>query len=94
MKLSPVEMEFTYEEAFRSIEQPADYERLLLDAIRGDQTLFARTDGIEASWALVMNLLAKPPPLTPYSRGSWGPREADQLIENDNRRWFLDEDSV
>lgn len=94
MKLAPVEMEFTYEKAFKSINQPADYERLLLDAIRADQTLFARTDGIEASWTLVTKIGEgwKLGPPFQYPAGSWGPKEAEDLIQQDGRHWFLDED--
>ncbi len=99
MKLSPVEMEFTYRQAFAAVAQPTAYERLLLDAIRGDQTLFARTDGIDASWTFVTKILqgwGKPAtgPLYRYKVGTWGPKEADDLIERDGRHWFLDEESV
>jgi glucose-6-phosphate 1-dehydrogenase len=96
MALAPVEMEFTYKQAFSQIEQPEAYERLLLDTIRGDQTLFARTDGIEASWQLVTKILQgwmgqKKPPIT-YKKGSWGPKEAEDFIHKDGKHWFLDED--
>ena len=96
MALAPAEMEFTYKEAFAEIEQPQAYERLLLDTIRGDQTLFAHTLGIEASWQLVTKILKrwsvtkKAPSI--YLKGSWGTKESDRLIEKDNRHWFLDED--
>lgn len=99
MKLAPVEMEFTYANAFGADEQPQAYERLLLDSIRGDQTLFARTDGIEASWTLISKILdgwkpgaAKKAPLHSYVPGTWGPKAADLLIQKDGRQWFLDED--
>ncbi len=96
MKLSPVEMEFTYKQSFALVAQPTAYERLLLDTIRGDQTLFARTDGIDASWTFVTKILhgwAKgKKDLHPYTLRSWGPKEAVELIEKDGRHWFLDEE--
>lgn len=96
MKLAPVEMDFSYASAFHSDIQPAAYERLLLDCIRGDQTLFARTDAIGASWALVTSVLTGwkngQSPVYTYPKGSWGPSEAVDLIEKDGRHWFLDEE--
>jgi glucose-6-phosphate 1-dehydrogenase len=72
---------------------PEAYERLLLDAITGDATLFARHDEIEHAWKFVDDIerawhkSPQPPPLVPYAAGSWGPREADELIERDGRSW-------
>ncbi len=57
-----------------------DYERLLGDAISGDNTLFARQDVVEAAWAIVDPLLADPGPLFEYEPGSWGPPQADRLV--------------
>jgi glucose-6-phosphate 1-dehydrogenase len=96
MKLSPVEMDFAYKQAFATVAQPTAYERLLLDVIRGDQTLFARTDGIEASWSLVSTVLKgwtspAASAIVPYDAHTWGPKEASALIERDGRHWFLDE---
>jgi glucose-6-phosphate 1-dehydrogenase len=56
-----------------------DYERLLGDAMAGDATLFARTDIVEAAWAIVDPVLHGPSPLYEYEPGSWGPKEADEL---------------
>ena len=56
------------------------YQRLLGDAMRGDQTLFARTDAVEASWRVVEPVLADRPPLQWYAAGTWGPEAADRLI--------------
>lgn len=93
MKLTPVSMNFSYAQSFAAINAPLAYERLLSDAIRGDQTLFARTDGIDASWTLVSKMVAdwdkRALPLHIYSSGSWGPREAHNFIEKDGRHWFL-----
>lgn len=57
------------------------YERLLGDAMKGDATLFARRDGVEAAWHVVQPILETPTPLHEYEPDTWGPREADQLIE-------------
>ncbi len=96
MKLAPVSMDFSYASAFHSVPQPAAYERLLLDCIGGDQTLFARTDAIGASWSLVTSILkgwvSEQSPVYSYAKQSWGPKEAIDLIEKDGRHWFLDED--
>lgn len=74
------------------IADPIDaYERLLLDAVMGDQTLFARTDEIVSSWQFMTNILTgwqeKKAPLFEYPIGSWGPDEANTLIQRDNRQW-------
>jgi len=91
MQLAPVMMNFRYGAAFgRPV--PEAYETLLLDAMLGDPTLYARHDFVEASWALVTPIhqawaapRAKPP--ARYEAGEWGPREADELIGADGRRW-------
>jgi glucose-6-phosphate 1-dehydrogenase len=57
------------------------YERLLGDAMAGDATLFAREDVVEAAWAIVDPVLGAPIPVRPYEPGSWGPAEADALVE-------------
>lgn len=59
---------------------PAPYEQVLLDALRGDTTRFAREDAVEESWRIVQPLLERPTPVAPYARGSWGPDEADALV--------------
>lgn len=93
MSLAPVVMKFSYPKAFPDFVQPDPYEKLLLDATIGDQTLFARTDGIEASWTLVTKILdawtGAPPQLFSYKSGSMGPKAADAFIEKDDRHWFL-----
>jgi glucose-6-phosphate 1-dehydrogenase len=68
---------------------PDPYERLILDAIRGDQTFFADSEEIEASWKFVDTLLeAREQPVI-YRPGSWGPEEADNLIKRDGREWLM-----
>ncbi len=86
-----VRMEFDYDTAFQ-VEAPGAYERLLLDAMIGDSTLFIRRDEVEASWAFLDPLLeawqkcaGTPPP--EYVSGSWGPSEADVLLAADGRVW-------
>lgn len=87
--LEPVDMEFCYKTSFDS-PQPDAYERLLMDIIQGDQTLFLGQIG--ESWKIIDSIrnawdknLA---PLTTYKQGSWGPKEADDLITADKRNWL------
>src|SRR5215475_13819806 len=61
-------------------EEPEPYERLLGDALRGDATLFTREDGVEQTWRIVQPLLDAPPPVQPYTPGSWGPSGAETLL--------------
>jgi glucose-6-phosphate 1-dehydrogenase len=92
MSLRPVHMGFQYGSAFGGEELSA-YERLLLDCMLGDQTLFTRRDEVEAAWELFDPLLTwwdktdPPPPVLPYEAGTWGPDAAQMLIERDGRRW-------
>jgi glucose-6-phosphate 1-dehydrogenase len=83
-------MDFSYGAAFLE-EPPEAYERLLLDAMVGDPTLFIRSDEVEQAWRIVDPILEawqdRASPLAHYSAGSWGPREADRLIERDGRLW-------
>lgn len=85
----PVAMDFRYGAAFAVA--PADaYQRLLLDVMLGDGTLFARRDEVEAAWTLVEPLLhaqATAQHTPAYPAGTWGPDAADQLLERDGRRW-------
>jgi glucose-6-phosphate 1-dehydrogenase len=72
---------------------PDAYERILLDAMRGDQTLFTRTDEVAAEWVFISKIVEgweKEKPVFPnYQAGSWGPKEAEDLIRHDGRRWLL-----
>jgi glucose-6-phosphate 1-dehydrogenase len=90
MQVAPVMMNFHYGTTFQG-EVPEAYETLLLDAMLGDPTLFARHDFVEASWALVTPInqmwQAERTPIPTYEAGEWGPVEADALIEKDGRRW-------
>jgi len=91
MKIDTVTMNFKYSEFFgRS--QPEAYERLLMDALNGDSTLFARRDEVEAAWEIVTPVLDAwrddPPSDHPnYDAGTWGPEAAVALLARDGRRW-------
>jgi glucose-6-phosphate 1-dehydrogenase len=89
MRVRPVNMEFAYGTSFMS-QSPEAYERLILDTMRGDATLFARDDEVEAAWAIVDPILKawenKPGPLPQYPAGSAGPPEADALLL-DGAKW-------
>jgi glucose-6-phosphate 1-dehydrogenase len=91
MRATRVNMDFSYSEAFGS-ETPAAYETLLLDAMRGDATLFTRRDEVEAEWKIITPIeeawAQLPPPSFPnYASGSDGPAEADAMIQYDRKRW-------
>ncbi len=92
MVLQPNEMEFCYSRVFDA-EPPEAYERLILDAILGDSTLFIRQDEVEASWEFVDGIIRtwqeQPElPIHPYAAGSWGPEAADELLRADERQWL------
>ncbi len=90
IKVRTVNMEFLYDTSFAGI-PPEAYERLLLDAMVGDSTLFTRRDEVEAAWALVTSILRgwnrARGPVPTYTAGSWGPEAADSLIERDQFHW-------
>lgn len=90
-RVQPVKMDFRYGTAF-GVDPPEAYERLLLDVILGDSTLFTRHDEVEAAWSFITPILegwqAAPPPEFPnYRAGSWGPAEAEALIAQESRTW-------
>jgi glucose-6-phosphate 1-dehydrogenase len=92
MEIRPFRMDFGYVSAFGG-EPPDAYERLLLDAALGDSTLFIRSDEVEAAWSFVTPLIqaceeGKAAEPADYPAGSWGPAEADRLIEADGRKWM------
>lgn len=87
-----VEMGFYYAEHFGERALPEAYERLLLDALQGDASLFARADEIELAWGLIDPIDAswlapEAPPLTFYEPGTWGPAEADAFLAREGRAW-------
>src|SRR5437667_3896730 len=91
-RIEPVKMDFQYGTSFGKA-SPEAYERLLLDAISGDATLFARRDEVEEAWAFIdiienaWSEKTNPPELSFYPAGSWGPEEADELLARDGRAW-------
>ncbi len=92
-KIGSVDMEFHYRDAFQG-SLPDAYERLLLDALDGDASLFNRSDAIEACWRLIDPInqawdAQNTPPLAIYEPRSWGPPEADELLSRDGRRWRM-----
>jgi len=90
-RIRSTDLAFGYAEQFGPDAIPDAYERLLLDALEGDPTLFLRSDEIEAAWDVVEPLLRRETGADvpfPYSEGSWGPAEADALIERDGRSWL------
>jgi glucose-6-phosphate 1-dehydrogenase len=87
-----VHMDFSYQETFGTTVHPA-YERLIIDCMKGDLTLFVREDQIETMWQVVDPIIAHwermPPAKFPnYPAGSWGPEEAHQLLAKEGRRWI------
>ncbi len=95
MNIKPVALDFLYKTTF-NVEPPEAYERLIFDAMLGDQTLFIRGDEAEAAWAVIDPIeqgwtrSRKPP--GEYAPGSWGPKDAFSLIELDGRRWLQSRD--
>jgi glucose-6-phosphate 1-dehydrogenase len=93
MTVSPVTMDFRFESAFgRSA--PDAYERIILDAMLGDGTVFTRSDEVLAAWKFITPILqawaAAPPPEFPnYAAGTWGPAAAQELIARDGRQWRI-----
>ncbi len=91
VRIYPVKMEFNYSSSFGGT-TPEAYERLLLDVMAGDATLFMRRDGVEAAWKFVMPILehwerVRVRDLPEYQCGTWGPVEADRIIVPDGRQW-------
>jgi Glucose-6-phosphate 1-dehydrogenase len=90
-EISPVDMDFSYAQAFGGDTPPA-YQTLLLDVMLGDATLFTRSDEVEAAWEVIDPLLAyleKNPvkDLPTYPAGSWGPPEANEMLKAEGSKW-------
>jgi len=90
MTLRPVTMDFNYGSSF-GVRSPSAYETLLLDAMAGDATLFARQDMVDASWGVVQPILDAwkdtPHDFPDYAAGSWGPAAADRMLARRGHTW-------
>jgi len=91
LRIWPVRMDFRYDTTYGD-QTPEAYERLLLDVMAGDATLFMRRDAVEASWVWINNILeawkhSGSRWLPEYGAGTWGPVEAEKLIQSDGREW-------
>ena len=89
-----VDMGFLYRSSFGDRTLPDAYERLLMDVLQGDASLFTRSDSIDQAWRLIDSVVAgwntpDAPPLVSYAPGSWGPAEGDELVQRDGHRWRL-----
>jgi glucose-6-phosphate 1-dehydrogenase len=84
-RLERLPLDFYYDERYPDL--PEAYQTLLLDVLDGDQTLFVRADEVESAWQLFAPVLDADLPMREYASGSWGPREADALLERDSERW-------
>jgi len=92
-QLRSVDMEFHYEDSFGKTAIPESYERLLLDTLTGDASLFTRADEVETAWGLIDPITQawetsrNDQPIAFYEPGSWGPEEADKLLARDGQKW-------
>ena len=86
LRLKTESLHFHYKDAFGPL--PDAYQTLIFDVLKGDQTLFVRADEVEAAWKLFTPLLEKNLPVRSYAAGAWGPKEADQLLMRDGKRWL------
>jgi glucose-6-phosphate 1-dehydrogenase len=95
LELDTVDMKYTYKEEFEE-RGDASYEKLLLDIFSGDQMLFNRSDELENSWKLISQIMegwkkqndSKKFVFPTYKIGTWGPQEANILIEKDGKKWI------
>jgi glucose-6-phosphate 1-dehydrogenase len=87
MHLGRVAMDFDYAEDFAHAKIADAYELLILEAMRGDHSLFIRQDGVERAWEILEPVLEHPQPVCTYPKGSWGPPESDDLIAP--RKWHV-----
>jgi len=92
MKLRTTDLDFSFCREFTGV-MPDSYQRLLLDAISGDASLFARSDEVEVAWSIIDPILAAwqspaAPPLETYPIGDWGPGSSDEWMKAQGREWF------
>ncbi len=90
-EMRSVDMEFHYAEAFGKTAIPEAYERLLLDILNGDAALVTRADEVETAWGIIDPILqaweTQKQALAFYEPGTWGPKEADELLAREGRKW-------
>jgi glucose-6-phosphate 1-dehydrogenase len=89
MRLGVAKLIFRYEDSFCGSNELTGYERLIHDAMLGDQSLFTSADQVERLWEVAAPLLEKPPPVEPYEPGSWGPSSIERVVSP--HRWHLPE---
>ena len=92
-EIKAVDMDFSYSSSFHR-EIADSYEKILLDTMMADQTLFATSQGFAATWKYITSIIKiwekqGKPGFPNYAAGSWGPKEAEELIENDGRKWTI-----
>ena len=92
MKLDSRDLNFTFASEFSGA-MPDSYQRLLLDALNGDASLFARSDEVELAWGIIDPILAAwsspaAPPMETYVQGGWGPESCQEWMRQDGRDWF------
>jgi glucose-6-phosphate 1-dehydrogenase len=85
LRLERLPLDFYYKEKYAEL--PEAYQTLLLDVIDGDQTLFVHADEVDAAWTLYEPILEADLPVAFYQSGSWGPKEADELVTRQGQRW-------
>src|SRR5215216_535124 len=92
-QLRSVDMEFHYEDTFGKTALPDAYERLLLDTLTGDASLFTRADEVETAWGIIDPIIRawekQKQPLAFYEPSTWGPKEANDLVRGDGRSWSM-----
>jgi glucose-6-phosphate 1-dehydrogenase len=86
LKFQDEYMQYCYKHTTNDLPDP--YLRLLTDALRGDQTFFVDGEEVEAQWQFIDPLIAKRQKLHSYQAGSWGPEAANEIIEEDGRKWI------
>jgi glucose-6-phosphate 1-dehydrogenase len=89
MRLAEAALRLDFAQEFTEDDPLEAYERLLLDVMRGDQTLFTRSDEVLRLWEVCQPVLDAPPPVHPYERGSWGPAAALALPHAGRGRWYV-----
>ena len=92
MQLRLTDLDFRFAREFTG-SMPDAYQRLLLDAMNGDASLFARSDEVELAWGIIDPIVAawqgpSAPPLETYPKGDWGPESCDRWIREQRRQWF------